>query len=91
MADPKNIEDVRALLKEGRVQEADDLLKTLSADATLAAERAAGIPAEPSPPRDPFIILFDFMTAVSDRFGNHQVLEDLAGEFFNVIRLPKAR
>lgn len=90
MADPKNIEDVRVLLKEGKVQEADDLLKTLSADAAASAAAAAGRPAEPPPPRDPDVILHAFMVAVADRFGNHQVLEDLAAEFAQVNQLDKA-
>lgn len=77
MADPTNIEAARALLKEGKVQEADDLLKTLSADATAAAEAAAGKPAEPPPPRAPELIIFDLFFEIIAHLGNKPLLEQL--------------
>lgn len=91
MADPKNIEDVRALLKEGKVQEADDLLQSIAASDAKAAFLLSGKPAEPPPPRDPDIILHDFMVTVADRFGNHEVLEQLAAEFQGVMNISKVR
>ena len=84
MPDSKQIADLLALLKEGKVQEATDVLAIhgLAAAATEAA--AAGKPAEPPPLRDPAAILCDFMVCVTGRMGNHQVLEDLTTEFQQV-------
>lgn len=91
MADPDYITKVRELLKEGKAQEADDLLSEVQRTRGDAALLAAGKPAEPPPPRDPDVIVHDFMVAVADKFGNLQVLEDLAAEFQHVFQLHKAR
>lgn len=91
MADPKNIADVRALLQEGKVQEADDLLANIAASAANAMLGTPAKPAEPPPPRDPDIVLYDFMKLVTERFGNHAVLEALCEEFYSVMHLPNAR
>ena len=89
MPDSKQIADILALLKEGRVQDATDVLALHGAAAKQAEDTAAGKPAEPPPPRAPEAILHDFMVFVTGRMGNHQVLEDLAAEYAAVNQLPK--
>lgn len=52
------------------------------AKADLAAAEAAHQQAQAdAPPREPSVILHDFMTRVAQRFGNHHELERLVTEF----------
>lgn len=81
--------EVRVLLREGKPQEAADLLQKLENEDADAAGAAAAKLAEPPPQRAPEVILHDFMVAVADRMGNHAVLEQLAAEFEAVTASPK--
>jgi hypothetical protein len=90
MPTPEELATVREAILAGDPQKADDLLKAIIEKDSAATAAAAGKPAEPPPPRDPDVIVHAFMVAVADKFGNHQLLEDLANEFEHVLHLSKA-
>ena len=72
------IEAAIALLREGRVQEADDLL-TAHKSTTPAGGAPAPAPA-PTPPRAPITIIADILVAISMLLGNAGPLEALLAE-----------
>lgn len=80
MPDPKHIKDVRALLKEGKAQEADDMLAILEAADGVSAAAAAAKPAEPPPPRSAYAITLDLLTEIVAHLGNKPSLEQLVEE-----------
>jgi len=86
MPDPKHIADVRALLAEGKVQEADDQLNILIAADAATAAAAAGKALEPPPPRHRDIIMHDFMATVTGLMGTNARLESLLEEWTVVVQ-----
>ncbi len=80
MPDPKNIADVRALLKAGKVQEADDLLTILAAADADKADAAAAVDAEPPPPRAPNLVLMELLSELVSQLGNKPTHEALLEE-----------
>jgi len=78
--DTKNIADVRALLKEGKVQEADDLLTILAA---ADAEKAGAVAPKfvvLSPPRRPNLVLLELLSELVSHLGNKPAHEALLEE-----------
>ena len=71
---------VLALLREGKTQAADDLLTTHHVAARDAENLAAGLPAEPPPPRLPEEIIMAFFEAVTALLGTPGKLEVLLAE-----------
>ncbi len=80
MPDPKNIADVRALLKEGKVQEADDLLTIIEAADAERAGAAAAKPAAPPRPRAPNLVLMELLSELVAHLGNKPAHEALLEE-----------
>jgi len=89
MPDPKNIADVRALLKEGKVQEADDLLTILAAADAEKVGAAAAKPAEPPPPRSPDLVMMELFSELISHLGNKPAHEVLLEELKAVLAPPK--
>jgi hypothetical protein len=61
---------ITALLKENRVQEAADLSTKLAAAAKAAEDLAAGKPVEPPPPRMAGPIIIDLLHEIAAHLGN---------------------
>jgi len=89
MPDSKNIADVRALLKEGKVQEADDLLTRLEAADAEKSGAAAAKPVEPPPPRAPNLVLMELLSELVAHLGNKPAHEVLLEELKAVLAPPK--
>jgi hypothetical protein len=71
--------NARKLLREGRVQEADDLLTKNFATQGLVEDKAdAAAPKEV--PRTQTEVMHDILTEMTHRFGNPQPLVDLLDE-----------
>jgi hypothetical protein len=84
-ADPDALAQVRKLMREGKVQEADDLLSKHMAATPQAQAAAAAAAAEPAPPRDYDTVLHELLTAVVDKLGNHPALEKLLEELKAIV------
>jgi len=67
----------QALLREGKNQEADDLLEKAQAD----ADAAVGKEPEPKPPRAPAAIMREILGALADAHGNQPRLQALLVEY----------
>ncbi len=80
MPDPKHIEDARALLKAGKVQEADDLLAILAAADAAPDFAAAAKLVEPPPPRAPNLVLMELLSELVAHLGNKPAHEALIEE-----------
>lgn len=74
------LDQVSKLLQEGKIQEADDLVKKASADAHIAEQKTAGAPAPPPPPRDLSVITHDLLAAIVNHMGNPPRLHALVSE-----------
>jgi hypothetical protein len=62
------------------VEEAAAAVEKAKAD--LAAAESAQVEAQASaPPREPNVIVLDFMSKIAQRFGNHHELAGLIAEF----------
>lgn len=73
-------DQVSKLLQEGKVQEADDLVKKASADAHIAEQKAPAAPAPPPPPRETSVITHDLLAAIVNHMGNPPKLHALVSE-----------
>lgn len=80
MPTPSNLAKVRELLKEGKVQEADDLLAQEETAAGDGAAAAPAKPVEPPPPRSAYAITLDLLTEIVAHLGNKPALEQLVEE-----------
>lgn len=76
----ETLKEIQRLLANGETQAASDLAAAAELDAQKAADLAAGKPSEPPPPRDPDVIMVDFMDRVASRFGQHFELRNLVAE-----------
>jgi hypothetical protein len=74
---PDVFKRAQALLREGKNQEADDLLEKAQADADAAAGKAP----EPKPPRAPAEVLREILGELADAHGNHPRVQALLAEF----------
>jgi len=74
-----SVDQALALIREGKLNEADALLVKAQADEAAAAE-AAGAPKPPSPPRARELVIVDLFTKLADLHGNHPVLGKLLEE-----------
>ena len=72
--------EVRVLLREGKPQEAADLLQKLEDDDLRAAGAAPAKPAAPPPPRAPNVIMLHLLTEIVAHLGNKPSLEALIEE-----------
>jgi hypothetical protein len=68
-----------ALLKEGKVNEASELLQKAAAESDKAEAEARGEKPKREP-RNPDEIIQDFFDTVASLFGNHPRLEELLAE-----------
>ena len=67
----------QALLREGKTQEADDLLSQAQAEQA----KEAGLKPEPPPPRERAEVLRAFMEELVLHLGNHPRLRALLAEY----------
>lgn len=74
------LDQVSKLLQEGKVQEADDLVKKTAADERETAAKASGIAAAPAPPREPGVVNQDLLAAIVNHLGNPPRLRALLSE-----------
>lgn len=74
-----NIERALELLREGKIQDADNLLSAFRQD--LAREAAGGEPAPPPPPRDPADIGREFAGELVALLGSPAPLVALLQEY----------
>ena len=81
MPTPEQLAEIRKLLKDGKPQEADDLIAKLEEEEAAADKTATAKPKEPPPPRKVDAILSDFFHTLVDVHGNHPRLEALMAEF----------
>lgn len=77
------IKRASALLREGRVQEADDLL-TASAR-QIAAEASPGVPPPPPAPREPLQVVYAMLALIGAHLGNPPGLSRLVDELASVL------
>jgi len=74
------IESAIALMRDGKVNDADALLTDARASAIEAADRAAGKPAAPKPPRRFGDIELDLLDAIAQHLGRPPRIEALLVE-----------
>jgi hypothetical protein len=91
MADtkPGAYDAILKLLREGKVQEADELAQKLKAAETAAAV-AAGAPAEPAQPRTPEEVLLDLFKCIHGLLGTSPAMVPLIAELEAVMPKPPA-
>ena len=77
------------LMREGKVQDADDLLVKAQEDAAAAAA-TAGAPKPKPPPRQPEQVIIDLFTKLADLHGNHPVITGLIDELAGLVIKPVA-
>jgi hypothetical protein len=71
---------VKRLLREGQVQEADNLISAFQVEAAAQATAASGAPPLPPPPREPEVVLRDLLAEIVALFGNKDSLVKLLTE-----------
>jgi|SRR5882672_2267536 len=76
----ETLKEIQRLLANGETQAASDLAAAAELDAQKAADAASGKPSTPPPPREPSVIMLDFMDRVASRFGQHLELTSLVAE-----------
>jgi hypothetical protein len=76
------LDQVSKLLKEGKVQEADDLAQRGAADARIAESKSSGKDPAPAPKRDPAVIKQDLITEVVTHLGSPPRLLALLEELY---------
>ena len=74
----------QALVREGKVNEADQMMGQHLADQAAAAAIAAGQPPPAPAPRPADAIIFDFLNAVTGLLGNHPTLKSLLSELESI-------
>ena len=78
--DVSTIDSAIALMREGKVNEADALLSAAQASAIEFADRAAGKPAPPKPPRAASVVMLDLFDAIVAHQGRPPRVEALLNE-----------
>jgi hypothetical protein len=76
-----DLAQVLALLREGKVQEADTLVAEHEVALADAEREARGEPKEPPPPREPEAIAYDIMHALASHMGMPPRVQRLFAEF----------
>lgn len=81
------LDEVSKLLKEGKVQEADDLAQKTAADVRAADAKDSGATPPPPPKRDPATIAHALFAALAQRLGNPPGLVALLDELAQALPL----
>jgi hypothetical protein len=77
----KTLTEAVALLREGKVQEADDLLSKHGRELLSASGTGAAVSEPAPPPRAPNVILLDFGRELVSHLGSPPALVHLLQEF----------